>query len=135
MLCEIFFTSPPPPAVPTIDVPLPLDRTLTAGDALTLTCVGSNPEGAVSSLFFRWRFDSTPFNEDDARITNEMNGTQLISTLTIRNVSIDYRGDFACYLSNRRPAESRNSVSSVTNVTVFCKLINLNYALLVLLLY
>ncbi len=109
--------------------------TLTAGDTLTLTCVGSNPEGAVSSLFFRWRFNTTLFTETEENIINEMNGTHLISTLTIRNVSIDYHGDFACYLSNRRPEESRNSVTSVTMVTIFCKFIDLNNSSLVLLLY
>ncbi len=135
LVIEIFFPSPPPSVVPTIDVPLPPTVTLTAGDTLTLTCVGSNQEGAISPLFFRWRFDTTLFTETDAHIINEMNGTQLISTLTIQNVSIDYHGDFACYLSNRHPEESRNSLTSVTMVTLFCKLISLNYTLLVLLLY
>ncbi len=96
--------------------------TLTAGDSLTLTCVGSNPEGAVSPLFFRWQFNSTSFNETDERIINEMTRTHLISILTIPNVSIDYRGDFTCHVSNRRSFETRNARSSNTMVNILCKL-------------
>ena len=96
--------------------------TLTAGDTLTLTCVGSNPEGAVSPLFFRWMFGSVLINETDEHITNEMNGTHLISTLTIPNVSIDYCGNFTCHVSNRRSFETRNARSSNTIVTILCKL-------------
>ena len=96
---------------------------LTAGDNLTLTCIGENPVGAESPLFIRWRFDFTFLNESDPRITNMMIGSnQLLSQLLIPNIQPTYRGEFGCYLSNRRTFETRNAVSSLTNVTVFCEL-------------
>ncbi len=96
---------------------------LTAGDNLTLTCIGENPVGAESPLFIQWRFDFTFLNESDPRITNMMIGSnQLLSQLLIPNIQPTYRGEFGCYLSNRRTFETRNAVSSLTNVTVFCEL-------------
>ncbi len=33
-----------------------------------------------------------------------------------------HRGEFGCYLSNRLPFESRNSVFNLTNAVVLCEL-------------
>ena len=96
---------------------------LTAGDNLTLTCIGENPVRAESPLFILWRFDATFLIESDPRITNMMIGSnQLLSQLLIPNIQSSYRGGFVCYLSNRRTFQFRNAVSSGTNVTVFCEL-------------
>ncbi len=95
---------------------------LTAGDNLTLVCIGENPEGAMSELFILWRFDHVYLNVSDPRITTTIGSNQLLSQLQILNIPSSYRGEFACELSNRRPFESRNAVTSTTNVTVFCEL-------------
>ncbi len=95
---------------------------LTAGDNLTLVCIGENTEGAVSELFILWRFGFTPLNVSDRRITTMTIGSnQLLSQLQILNIPSSYHGEFACDFSNRLPFESRNAVSNSANVVVFCE--------------